>query len=223
MADKTVYIHDIKTRAFVPELFHDNGDGTYSRAVPPLLAGTAAIGKIITPTFSASDSLTRPANTTAYAAQKSINIDLTVTAVAYTLKVVTLTSNGHGLVVGDRITVAGVNAGGSPNFANIDGNWVITAKDANTITFTVAIQPTGTTPQTGLTITHAIAKMLSVDVGGVVGGGGKHFSQVILPQPEKRRDGLHGRFRDRHQDADRGRSPEHGQDDLVLHHGQRAE
>jgi hypothetical protein len=132
-------------------------------------AGTAAIGKIITPTFSASDSLTRPANTNAYAANKSINIDLTVTGFARSGKTVTLTSNGHGLVTGDRITVAGVNTGATAT--NVDGNWVVSAYDANTISFVVTSTPTGTTPQTGLTITHAIMKMLSVDVAGVAGGG----------------------------------------------------
>ena len=171
MADKSAQIYDRTTRTWITTPYHDNGDGTYSPIVYPgtLLAGSAAIGKIITPSFSASDSLIRPVNSTPYAANKSINFNLTVTAVAYTLKVVTLTSNGHGLQVGDRITVAGVNTGAT--VTNIDGNWVITAKDANTITFTVTDQPTGTTPQTGLTITGAIAKMLSFDVAGVAGGG----------------------------------------------------
>jgi hypothetical protein len=139
---------------------------TVSAALP---AGANALGKIIAPTFSESDSLTRPANTTPYAANKSINCNLTVTAISYVLKVVTLTSNGHGLVAGDRITVAGILSGAS--VTNVDGNWVVSSSDTNTFTFTVASQPTGTTPQTGLTITGAIAKLLSFDVAGVAGGG----------------------------------------------------
>jgi hypothetical protein len=137
--------------------------------VTALPAGSDAIGKIITPSFSVSASLTRPANATAYAANKSINVDLTVTEVAYTLKVVTLKAAGHGLVAGDAITVAGVNTGAT--VTNVDGNWLIDSKTTDTITFTVTTQPAGTTPQTGLTITHAIAKLLAFDVAGVVGGG----------------------------------------------------
>ncbi len=138
------------------------------------------IVKGVTPTFSASDSITRPANTTAYAANKSINCSLTVTAVAYTLKVVTLTSAAHPLVAGARITVAGMNTGAT--LTNVDGNWVIDSVATNTITFTVTSQPTGTTPQTGLTITGAIAKCMSMDVG-VVSGGGIILSGLSLALP----------------------------------------
>ncbi|MCX6786837.1 MAG: hypothetical protein NTU85_03450 [Candidatus Kaiserbacteria bacterium] len=136
-----------------------------------LPAGTAAIGKIITPGFSVSDTLTRPANATPYAANKSINCSLTVTAVSYVAltKTVTLTCNGHPLAVNDRITVVGINAAGT-TFTNIDGNWVVSAADANTFSFVVASTPTGTTPQTGLTVAGAVAKCLSFDVGGVAGG-----------------------------------------------------
>jgi hypothetical protein len=130
-------------------------------------------GKWPTGSFSQSDSLTRPANAIAYASTpKSMNCSLTVTAVSYVggTKTVTLTSNGHPLAVNDRITVVGVNAGGT-TFTNIDGNWVVSAKDTNTFSFVVTSTPTGTTPQTGLTLAGAVAKCLSLDVAGVVGGG----------------------------------------------------
>ncbi len=123
--------------------------------------------RIATPSFSVSDSLTRPANTTAYAANKSINCSVAVTAMSYALKVVTLTA-ANAFAVGDRITVAGVNTGFT--VTNIDGNWICaTGTNATTIVFTVATQPTGTTPQT-ITV-GTVAKMLSLDVGGVAGGG----------------------------------------------------
>jgi len=76
-----------------------------------LAAGTAVIGKVLTPSFSVADSLTRPANTTPYAANKSINCSLTVTGVSYVGTSVTLTISGHPLAAGDRITVAGINSG----------------------------------------------------------------------------------------------------------------
>ena len=126
--------------------------------------------KILNPTFAASDTLTRPANATPYAATpQSINCNLTVTEVAYTGLVVTVKAAAHGLVAGDRFTLAGVNTGAT--LTNVDGNWVVTSADTDHIVFSVASQPTGTTPQTGLTITGAIAKCLSVDVGGIAGGG----------------------------------------------------
>jgi len=156
MADRKIRFSDGQNQVDVKAI--DNLDGTYSLAMT---------GK--TPTFSVSDSLVRPANTTPYAANKSINCNLTVTAISYVLKVVTLTSNGHGLVAGDRITVAGILSGAS--VTNVDGNWVVSSSDTNTLAFTVASQPTGTTPQTGLTITGAIAKLLSFDVAGIAGGG----------------------------------------------------
>jgi hypothetical protein len=121
----------------------------------------------INTTFSVSDSLTRPANTTAYAANKSINCSVAVTAMAYTLKVVTLTA-ANAFAVGDRITVAGVNTGFT--VTNIDGNWVCsTGTNATTVVFTVLVQPTGTTPQT--ISVGTIAKNLSVAVASAVGNG----------------------------------------------------
>src|SRR3990172_1149708 len=72
--------------------------------VAPLMNNPLPVAQY-TPPFSVSDFLKRPANTTAYSANKSINCNLTVTGVAYTLKAVTLTSAAHGLAVGDRITV----------------------------------------------------------------------------------------------------------------------
>lgn len=132
-----------------------------------LKASTAAIGKVIAPTFSVSDSFTRPANTTAYAANKSMNCNVTVTAMSYSGLTVTLTAN-NAFAVGDRITVAGVNTGFTAT--NIDGNWICkTGTNATTVVFDVAIQPTGTTPQT--VSAGTIAKCLSLDVSGVNGGG----------------------------------------------------
>ncbi len=131
--------------------------------VPP----TTAIGQIKTPTFSASDSLVRPANVTAYAAAQSINVNLVPTTFAYLLRVVTLTV-ANSLAVGDRITVVGVDAGYGAT--NVDGNWICgIGTDATHVVFTTAVQPTGVTPQVA---SHgSIAKCLSLDVAGVVGGG----------------------------------------------------
>ncbi len=69
-----------------------------------------------------------------------------VTAMAYTLKVVTLTAVSA-FEQGDHITVAGVNAGFT--VTNIDGEWICGAgTNATTVVFTVTSQPVGTTPQT---------------------------------------------------------------------------
>jgi len=132
-----------------------------------LAAGANAIGKTITPSFSVSDSVTRPANTTAYAANKSINCSVAVTAMSYSGLTVTLTAN-NAFAVGDRITVAGVNSGFSAT--NIDGNWICkTGTNATTVVFDVLIQPTGTTPQT--VSAGTIAKCMSLDLAGVAGAG----------------------------------------------------
>jgi hypothetical protein len=156
-----------------------------------LSAGSAIIGKVgidqttpgttnlvqvagvSNPSLSVSDSLYRPANSTPYAATpQSINMNGTITEVAYTGLVVTVKCTAHGLVTGDRITIAAVDGAGSPVvFANINGNWTVTYIDADHFRFTVSVQPTGSTPQTGLSLTGAIAKCLSLDVGGIVGGG----------------------------------------------------
>jgi hypothetical protein len=130
-------------------------------------AGTATVGKFIQPGFSISDSLVRPANATPYAATQSINVNLVPTNFAYTLKVVTLTV-ANSLAVGDRITVAGCNTGYTA--ANVDGDWIVGAgTDATQVVFTVATQPTGTTPQAA---SHgSIAKCLSFSVADAVGNG----------------------------------------------------
>jgi hypothetical protein len=141
--------------------------GTVTMLTNALPVGSNAIGKIITPSFSASDSLQRPANTTPYAVNKSINCSVAVTAMSYTLKVVTLTA-ANTFAVGDRITVAGVNTGFTAT--NIDGNWTCkSGTNATTVVFDVTNQPTGTTPQT--VSAGTIAKCFSFDVAGVVGGG----------------------------------------------------
>jgi hypothetical protein len=155
MANKIVYLANGEGDV-IPVLAEDNNDGTYSLGI-----------KAKTPTFSVGDSLTRPANTTAYAANKSINCSVAVTALAYALKVVTLTA-ANAFAVGDHITVAGIFAGFA--VTNIDGDWICGAgTNATTVVFTVAVQPTGTTPQT-ITV-GTIAKMLSLDVAGIAGGG----------------------------------------------------
>jgi hypothetical protein len=119
-------------------------------------------------TFSGYDTLTRPNNTTAYAANKSVNCDLTVTAGSYSGRAVTLTSAAHGLAAKDRITVAGINTGFT--WTDVDGNWVITSVTTNTITFSVTTVPTGTASVTA-TVTHAIMKQMSIEVAGTSQGG----------------------------------------------------
>jgi len=119
-------------------------------------------------TFSQFDSITRPANTTAYSINQSINCNVLVTAlVSIVTKTVTLTA-ANAFAVGDRITVVGVDTFFT-NATNIDGNWIcIAGTNATTVVFTTALTPTGT-PATS---SHGtIAKMLSVDIAGVNGGG----------------------------------------------------
>jgi hypothetical protein len=130
-----------------------------------LSAGVEKIGKVITPSFSVSDSLTRPNNTTAYAVNKTINCNVLVTAMSYSGLVVTLTGP-NAFSVGDRITVAGVNTGFT--VTNIDGNWICkTGTNATTIVFDVLVQPTGTTPQT--VTAGTVSKLLSVEVADANG------------------------------------------------------
>jgi hypothetical protein len=122
--------------------------------------------KLVTPGFSTYDTVVRPANATPYSANKSMNCNVSVTAMSYALKVVTLTAN-NAFAVGDRITVAGVNTGFT--VTNIDGNWICkTGTNASTVVFDVAVQPTGTTPQT--ITAGTIAKCLSLDVAAAAGG-----------------------------------------------------
>lgn len=103
--------------------------------------------------------------------RKAVFSDLTVTAVSYVGLVVTLTAAAHGLLAGEIVTIGGVNTGAT--VTNVDGTWALTSVTVDTMTFAVASQPTGTTPQTGLTITHAVNSSASgvVDVrSGVVCG-----------------------------------------------------
>ena len=118
--------------------------------------------------FSVSDTIVRPANTTAYAAQKAVNCSLTVTAGSYATKTVTLTSNGHPLAVGDRITVSGIN--NAYTWTNVDGDWVVSAKATNTFSFVVTDTPTGVTPASG-SVAAAVAKCLRFNVARAVGTG----------------------------------------------------
>jgi hypothetical protein len=151
MADKTAQVYDRKTQTWIDVLYHDNGDGTFSQGAR--VAGTMTpvateshLGEIGGKGIPVADAFVRPADTTAYTAKDAVGVICPVTAMAYTLKVVTLTA-ANALAAGDRITVAGVNTGFT--VTNIDGNWICEAgTNATTIVFTVATQPTGTTPQT---------------------------------------------------------------------------
>ena len=72
----------------------------------------------------------------------------TITAVTHSTTTITITSNSHGLVVGEEITVSGLTqVGGS----SINGTFLITAKTINTINYVVTTAPTsvalGTLPQ----------------------------------------------------------------------------
>jgi len=85
-----------------------------------------------------------------------------VTVMAYVLKVVTLTCV-NSFSIGDRITVAGVNAGFTAT--NIDGDWICIAGTSSTqVVFKVSTQPTGATPQT---ITVGSVSKTVVKVGDV--------------------------------------------------------
>jgi len=130
-------------------------------------SGSAWFGKSISPSFSVSDVLTRPHNTTPYGLNKAINCNCSVTAMSYSGLTVTLTVP-NAFSVGDHITVAGVNTGFT--VTNINGNWVCKeGTNATTVVFNVTVQPTGTTPQT-LTA-GTISKLLSVPVADAVGHG----------------------------------------------------
>lgn len=125
----------------------------------------ASATMLLAPSFSVSDNIVRPANTTPYAANKSVNCSNAVTALAYSGLQVTLTA-ANALAVGDRITVAGVNSGFT--VTNVDGNWICkTGTNATTVVFDVTSQPTGTTPQT-ITV-GTIAKCMSMVVSDIAG------------------------------------------------------
>jgi hypothetical protein len=134
---------------------------------------------IKTNTFSVVDSLTRPANVTAYSAQQSINCNNAVTAlVSISGNTVTLTV-ANALVVGDYFTIVGVD-GNFTNGLNIDGNWKAkTGTNATTLVFDTFLTPTGT-PATS---SHGtVAKLLAFDVAGV-NGGGVILSEVKVSLP----------------------------------------
>jgi len=160
-----VYLTDLE------ETYIVNADFSLSLYVTPMAGADGFIGKVQTPNFTDSDSFKRPNNTTDYADTDAMGINLTVTDIGYTLKTVTLTfAELHWLSAGDRITIAGVNTGAT--VTAIDGNWIVaSAPTTSSITFDVTMQPTGTTPQTGLTIANACAKMLSIALGGDMGSG----------------------------------------------------
>jgi hypothetical protein len=171
MTDKTVKVwgmdgssYAIKltdTGLFDPVLTDEGGN-------PIPLYRLAADAQERIKTFSKTDTLTRPAVGTAYAANQSINMSLAITGIAYAGLTVTLAVSGSPLVPGDYITVAGVNSGFT--VTNIDGNWLCKAgTDATHVVFDVLVQPTGTTPQTA---THGtVAKLLAFDVADAAGNG----------------------------------------------------
>jgi hypothetical protein len=116
----------------------------------------------------------------------------TVTDLSYSGTTVVLTSAEHGLEVGDEITVLGVDIGAT--VTDVDGTWTITAKDANTFTFEVAVGPTGDDSQTGLTLTdvvsHAVNLALPAATDPVLPYEGLHYESaraltINYPQPRK--------------------------------------
>lgn len=76
---------------------------------------------------------------------ESSNLSAAVTAMSYTLKVVTLTCINI-FTAGDIVTVVGVDAGFT--VTNIDGTWTVSTATPTQVVFTVTNQPVGTTPQT---------------------------------------------------------------------------
>lgn len=74
-----------------------------------------------------SEAFARPNNTTAYAAGDGVGpVELAVTGATNASPIV-ITSTAHGLVTGDRVTIASVGGNTAAN-----GNWTITKNDANT-------------------------------------------------------------------------------------------
>jgi hypothetical protein len=157
----------IAIKALLPTALGTGGGLKVDGSGTALPVSLAVLPNTVIPTVVKSDTLVRPANTTAYAANKAVNCNVSVTAMDYSGLTVTLTA-ANAFSVGDYITVAGVNAGFS--VTNVDGLWVCKAgTNGTTVVFDVAVQPTGTHPQT-ITV-GTIAKLLSFDLGGVVGGG----------------------------------------------------
>jgi hypothetical protein len=76
----------------------------------------------------------------------------TISNVAVTTNVATLTSNGHGFAIGDVVTVYGFTSGN----AGVNGSWVITGVATNTFTFaTPATATISTNAATGYAIISA--------------------------------------------------------------------
>lgn len=76
-----------------------------------------------------SDSITRPANTTQYAANDEVNISLSVSGATNATPIEITTSAAHGLSTGDRVTVASVGGNTAAN-----GNWAITVTSTTKFT-----------------------------------------------------------------------------------------
>jgi hypothetical protein len=86
---------------------------------------------------------------------------VSVTGMSYASKTVTL-HGSHNFLVGETVTVAGVNAGFS--VTNVDGTWVLkTGTDTGVMVFDVTDQPVGATPQTltAGTVTNLVQMRIS--------------------------------------------------------------
>jgi hypothetical protein len=77
--------------------------------------------------------LTRPSDTTSYALKDAIGFPAVAISGASNANPIEITSNAHGLVTGDCVTIASV--GGN---TNANGNWSITKTGDNTFTIPVA-------------------------------------------------------------------------------------
>lgn len=144
----------------VPTIYKDGQTGSESLEV--VIGGAPR-------DFQVSDSFKRPANTTGYTALDHIGSDWPVTAGQYNGTTVTLTVAGHDIEVGDRVTVSGVDTGYT--WANVDGDWEVTAVSTDTVSFVVDTQPTGTTPQTvtaGYVRKHLVFDVAREDGAGVL-------------------------------------------------------
>ena len=69
---------------------------------------------------SATDEFTRPANTTAYTAGDVVSINQTITAASNAAPII-VTCTAHGLVTGDKVTIASVGGNTAAN-----ASWTVT-------------------------------------------------------------------------------------------------
>ena len=112
MADVTIYMHDLKTGAFYPVLYHDNGDGTYSPTVVAdlvvgdtlvLAAGEAHVGEVGGHIDTVAVEFTRENNATPYTAGDVVSSSAgtpVVLEIPLALRIV----GGSAYIVGCRVT-----------------------------------------------------------------------------------------------------------------------